>query len=86
MVFVMLRLLTRIREIHVEKERQEFVASAVGRWDFAAHDFTDDELLYGALLMMKHTLQMPELEQWRISDGELFCYDSMSWHTNFEHR
>jgi hypothetical protein len=35
------------------------VEAAVGTWAFSAHDYTDDELLYGALVMLKHALQMP---------------------------
>lgn len=58
------------RDFYVSQDRREHVAKAIGRWSFSAHDFTDDELLYGALLMLKHALQMPELEQWRIPDGE----------------
>lgn len=48
----------------------EVIAAAIGSWSFSAHDFTDDELLYGALLMLKHALQMPELDKWRMSDGK----------------
>jgi hypothetical protein len=44
----------------------------IGTWAFSAHDYTDDELLYGALSMLKHALQMPELEKWRIPDGMYF--------------
>lgn len=44
---------------------------AVGTWAFSAHDFDSDELLYAALTMLQHALQMPELEKWRISIGML---------------
>jgi 3',5'-cyclic-nucleotide phosphodiesterase len=47
------------------------VAKAVGTWSFSAHDFTDDELLHGALVMLEHVLSMPELEKWRMTTGEL---------------
>lgn len=57
------------RDIFVEMERKEVVASAIGTWAFSAHDFTDDELLYGALLMLKHALKMPEVEEWGMTDG-----------------
>lgn len=57
------------RDIYVEEDRKEVIAQAVGTWSFSAHDFTDDELLYGALLMLKHALQMPEVEQWGMTDG-----------------
>lgn len=56
--------------ISVAVNRREKIAAAIGTWDFSAHDFTDDELLHGALLMLQHALAMPELEKWRISTGE----------------
>jgi hypothetical protein len=51
-------------------ERRSLVEQAVGTWAFSAHDYTDDELLYGALVMLKHALQMPELAKWVISEGK----------------
>jgi 3',5'-cyclic-nucleotide phosphodiesterase len=56
--------------IAVALDRREKIASAIGSWSFSAHDFTDDELLHAALLMLQHALEMPELERWRISTGE----------------
>lgn len=50
----------------------QVVESAVGTWSFSAHDFDADELLYAALVMLQHALQMPELEKWRMSTGEHF--------------
>lgn len=58
------------RDVVVDDDRRAIVAAAIGTWAFSAHEFTDDELLYGALLMLKHALQMPELEQWNMSEGE----------------
>lgn len=55
--------------ITVALDRREKIASAIGSWQFSAHDFTDDELLHAALLMLQHALAMPELEKWRISTG-----------------
>jgi hypothetical protein len=55
-------------DLHISEDRLEFVADTIGSWSFSAHDLTDDELLYGALLMLKHALQMPEVEQWSMSD------------------
>jgi hypothetical protein len=46
------------------------VKEAIGTWSFSAHDFSDDELLYASLAMLEHALQMPELQQWRLSSGE----------------
>ena len=56
--------------ISVEAHRREKISAAVGSWQFSAHDFTDDELLHAALIMLQHALSMPELEQWRISTGK----------------
>lgn len=60
------------RDIYVEEHRKEVIAKAISTWAFSAHDFTDDELLYSALLMLKHALQMPEVEQWGMTDGVCF--------------
>lgn len=57
-------------DLYIEPERKEVVAKMIGLWSFSAHDFTDDELLYGALLILKHALRMPELEQWGMTDGQ----------------
>lgn len=56
--------------ISIALDRREKIASAIGSWNFSAHDFTDDELLHAALLMLQHALTMPELERWRISTGK----------------
>lgn len=58
-------------EIHIAPERHEAVAKAIGTWAFCAHDYTEDELLHGAQLMLEHALKMPELEKWRIPTGKL---------------
>jgi hypothetical protein len=58
-------------DLYIAEERESVIAQAVGTWAFSAHDFTDDELLHAALLMLKHALQMPELEPWGMTDGEL---------------
>jgi hypothetical protein len=58
------------RDFHLDDDRKAFVEGAVGTWAFSAHDFTDDELLYGALVMLKHALKMPELERWAITEGK----------------
>lgn len=56
--------------ISISAERQAQIAEAVGRWQFCAHDFSDDELVVAASLMFSHALSMPELEQWRIPQGK----------------
>ncbi|TVY60817.1 3',5'-cyclic-nucleotide phosphodiesterase regA [Lachnellula suecica] len=60
--------------ISVTLDRREKIAAAVGSWHFSAHDFTDDELLHAALLMLQHALAMPELERWRISTENLTAF------------
>jgi hypothetical protein len=60
------------RNISVDQDRQAFAAQAIGTWSFSAHDFNNDELVYCCLLMLKHALQMPELEQWNMADGKAF--------------
>ena len=57
--------------IAVAIDRQRKIAEAVGTWAFSAHEFTDDELLHAALIMLQHALSMPELEKWRLSTGKL---------------
>lgn len=39
-------------------------------WDFSAHDFSEDQLVHAAFLMLQHALSMPELESWRIPTGK----------------
>lgn len=56
-------------DFDVSDARRAAVAQAIGTWAFSAHDFTDDELLLGALMMLQHALSMPELEQWKMDTG-----------------
>ncbi|KAI9050241.1 hypothetical protein LZ554_006378 [Drepanopeziza brunnea f. sp. 'monogermtubi'] len=79
--------------ISIAFKRREMVAAAVGSWHFSAHDFTDDELLHAALLMLQHTLAMPELEKWRLSTENLTgflvasrsAYNAFVPYHNFRH-
>lgn len=64
--------------ISVRPERREKIADSIGSWHFSAHDYTDDELLHAALLMLQHALLMPELERWRISTGTCTTFVTMS--------
>ncbi|POS85265.1 hypothetical protein EPUL_005427 [Erysiphe pulchra] len=64
---------TRLK-LSTTPNRNEAVTAAVASWDFSAHEFTDDELLHAALIMLQHTLKMPELEPWRISTGRIPAY------------
>ncbi|KAF2751704.1 HD-domain/PDEase-like protein [Sporormia fimetaria CBS 119925] len=80
-------------DLYVGEDRRKIVADAIGSWSFSAHDFTDDELLHGALLMLKHALAMPELEQWAMTDDELIifllasrtAYNEFVLYHNFRH-
>jgi 3',5'-cyclic-nucleotide phosphodiesterase len=60
----------QFREIRIQAHRFGVVAKAVGTWQFSAHEFTDDELMHGALLMLEHALTMPDVERWRIPTGK----------------
>ena len=57
-------------ELKIDPARKAMVVQAVGTWEFSAHDFDSDELLFAALTMLEHALQMPELEKWRISTSK----------------
>lgn len=63
-----------VSDFHLDQDRKAIVAKRVGTWAFSAHEFTDDELLYGALVMLQHTLQMPELERWNMTEGRCCVY------------
>ncbi|KAF2816458.1 HD-domain/PDEase-like protein [Mytilinidion resinicola] len=81
------------KDFYMDPERKAYVAEAIGSWTFSAHEFTDDELLYGALLMLQHALQMPDLESWRMSEDDLLvflmasriAYNEFVLYHNFRH-
>jgi 3',5'-cyclic-nucleotide phosphodiesterase len=56
-------------DVVISDDRREIIAETIGGWEFSAHDFTDDELLHAALLMLQHALTMPEVSQYRMSEG-----------------
>jgi hypothetical protein len=66
----------------IEDSRDEEVASVIGRWDFCAHDFSEDELIHAGSLMLEHALKMPELDKWRISFGKSPTNVSLGYLTN----
>lgn len=72
-------------KVSVSADKQAEISTAVSRWHFCAHNFTDDELVIAAAIMFKHALSMPELEPWRIPTGAclqtpLLHYDnSLDW-------
>lgn len=59
-----------VSEVAISPERRQVVAESIGAWEFSAHDFTDDELLHAALFMLQHALSMPDVEKYRMSEGE----------------
>jgi hypothetical protein len=61
-------------DFDLSEDRRAAVEEALGTWAFSAHDYTDDELLYGALVMLKHALRMPELDKWKISESDLIVF------------
>lgn len=58
-------------DFELKPERRKFVEDKVSTWAFSAHDFTDDELLYAALVMLQHALSAPELSQWDMTQGKV---------------
>lgn len=79
--------------IIISPDRKETIAMAINSWNFSAHEFTDDELLHAAVLMLHHTLTMPELEPWRLSTENLTkfvtasrsAYNTFVPYHNFRH-
>jgi hypothetical protein len=56
-------------DFELAPERRAVVEEKLASWAFSAHEFTDDELLYAALVMLEHALQMPDLAQWSMTEG-----------------
>jgi 3',5'-cyclic-nucleotide phosphodiesterase len=81
------------REIHVELDREPFVKQQVGSWSFSAHDFTEDELVFAACEIIQHAFNLPGLEHWRLTPGELqtfllacrAAYNNFVLYHNFRH-
>ena len=81
----------RLSSLDLKSEARLF--NAVGSWSFSGHDWSEEELIYAALLMLQHALTMPELERWRMSPAELKTFlmasraaynDFVNYH-NFRH-
>lgn len=60
--------LSALPEISATRERD--LVKAISSWGFSAHEFSDDELIHSAFLMLQHALSIPALEKWRISIGK----------------
>ena len=82
-----------LREIHVEPGREAFVKAQVGSWNFSAHDFSEDELVFAACEIIQHAFNLPGLEHWRLTPGELqtfllacrAAYNNFVLYHNFRH-
>jgi len=80
-------------EISVDPAREPFIKEQVGSWKFSAHEFTEDELVFGACEMIQHALAMPGLDNWRLTPDELqtfllacrAAYNSFVLYHNFRH-
>ena len=78
---------------YISAEREDAISKAVGLWAFPAHDFSEEELVHAAFVMLQHALAMPELQKWRIPDAELkaflmgcrSAYNSFVLYHNFRH-
>ena len=55
----------------LESSKEEALSRALGSWAFSGHDYSEDELIHAAFLMLQHALTIPELEKWRLSAAEL---------------
>jgi hypothetical protein len=72
--------------LRIPNVRANAVAQAVGRWDFSAHDYTDEELVHGALVMFEHAFTMPEVSDFVIPSGSLIIKPSHELSLNYESR
>lgn len=55
----------------LEPRREEALSHALGSWAFSGHDFSEDELIHAAFLMLQHALTVPQLDKWRLSAVDL---------------
>ncbi|OAX79828.1 hypothetical protein ACJ72_05850 [Emergomyces africanus] len=80
-------------DLHILDQRKRLVEVEIGKWEFSAHDFSEDELVHAGTIMLEHALQLPALEPWRISSEELHAfllatrvtYNSFVLYHNFRH-
>jgi 3',5'-cyclic-nucleotide phosphodiesterase len=59
-----------LSDLDISPQRKAFVERIVGEWGFCAHDLTDDELVHAACTMLTHAMTMPEIEPWKLTEGE----------------
>lgn len=53
----------------LEPSKEAAMSKAIGSWGFSGHDYSEDDLVHIAFLMLQHALAMPELEKWRLPAG-----------------
>lgn len=51
--------------------KEEMLSRALGSWAFSGHDYSEDEMIHAAFLMLQHALTIPELDKWRLSASDL---------------
>ncbi|EAW08213.1 3',5'-cyclic-nucleotide phosphodiesterase PDE2 [Aspergillus clavatus NRRL 1] len=81
------------RDLDVSAERQKAVRKRLGNWNFTAHAFSEDELVYGACQMLQHAFTLPNLDRWQLTACELrtfllacrASYNSFVLYHNFRH-
>ncbi|KAJ5712852.1 uncharacterized protein N7483_010033 [Penicillium malachiteum] len=81
------------RDLEISPEREAFIKEQVGSWKFCAHEFSEDELVFGACQMLQHAFTLPGLEHWHLTPGELqtfllacrAAYNSFVLYHNFRH-
>ena len=54
------------------------LATAIATWGFSAHEYSEEQLVQAAFLMLHHALAMPELEKWRLPAGKFFASNAQS--------
>lgn len=81
----------KLQDLDLKKEAR--LADAIGSWAFSGHDWSEEELVHAACMMLQHALSMPELVKWWISAPELKTFlmasraaynDFVNYH-NFRH-
>lgn len=55
--------------ISLSEERKQAVTKAISVWDFAAHDLSNDELLYATVTMVQHALNVEGMDDMRLPAG-----------------
>ena len=77
----------------LESKEEEALSHALGSWAFSGHDYSEDELVHAAFLMLQHALTIPALDKWRLSAADLrtflmasrAAYNAFVNYHNFRH-